>query len=274
MGQSPGAMQLVSHAPPREPDRPNSEADGGESISRGFVPGNLACPRAECVQRMNSRSSTIGRRGPKPGSHHPNPAARKKGSGGARIGAGRKRKEGRRDVGDRLLLNQKTGRCGCGRLMVHGSSQCVQCYRARTQGRRRTCIVCGAEFPPRSRHSKTCGIECGKERVRQVCAARRTSPESVRLQRRRACAMRRARLGKHSHKAGRWRRILARDGDACWLCRQAVDVTATAPYRLSPSVDHVVPVLFGGLDDDSNLRLAHFGCNSRRGAAKFTPETA
>src|SRR3954452_22503913 len=55
MGQSPGAMQLVSHAPPREPDRPNSERGRGGAISGAIVPGNLACPFANCPRFQKFR---------------------------------------------------------------------------------------------------------------------------------------------------------------------------------------------------------------------------
>jgi len=52
------------------------------------------------------------------------------------------------------------------------------------------------------------------------------------------------------------RRILSRDRGICWLCGgEGAD-----------SVDHIVPRVMGGTHVDSNLRAAHFGCNSRRGA--------
>jgi len=52
------------------------------------------------------------------------------------------------------------------------------------------------------------------------------------------------------------RRILERDHYVCQICgRPGAD-----------SVDHIVPRAFGGTHGDSNLRAAHFTCNSRRGA--------
>jgi 5-methylcytosine-specific restriction endonuclease McrA len=72
-----------------------------------------------------------------------------------------------------------------------------------------------------------------------------------------------------------WRLLLAEDGPACWLCGEDVD---PADKRLSgrswtvgvrhPSVDHVVPLARGGHHVRSNVRLAHMGCNSARGAGR------
>jgi 5-methylcytosine-specific restriction endonuclease McrA len=35
---------------------------------------------------------------------------------------------------------------------------------------------------------------------------------------------------------------------------------------MSPTLDHVVPLVAGGLHDPANVRLAHLTCNSRKGA--------
>lgn len=57
-----------------------------------------------------------------------------------------------------------------------------------------------------------------------------------------------------------------RDGWRCHLCRKRVRRHFVAPDPRSPTFDHLVPVSAGGDDSPGNLRLAHFGCNSRRGA--------
>jgi len=50
------------------------------------------------------------------------------------------------------------------------------------------------------------------------------------------------------------RRILERDLYLCWLCG--------GPG--ADSVDHVIPRVQGGTNEDANLRAAHLGCNSGR----------
>lgn len=62
---------------------------------------------------------------------------------------------------------------------------------------------------------------------------------------------------------GGWRAARARAlafatyGDRCWLCGE---------YGAN-SVDHVIPLAWGGTDDVTNLRPAHLTCNQRRGNA-------
>jgi 5-methylcytosine-specific restriction endonuclease McrA len=56
-----------------------------------------------------------------------------------------------------------------------------------------------------------------------------------------------------------------RDGWRCHLCRRRVSRTMRSPHPRSASFDHLIPVSHGGTDAPENLRLAHRGCNSRRG---------
>lgn len=47
-------------------------------------------------------------------------------------------------------------------------------------------------------------------------------------------------------------------GGKCWLCGK----------RNADTIDHVVPVAWGGSDHPSNLKPAHRSCNSSKGASK------
>lgn len=183
---------------------------------------------------------------------------------GCRRKPGRKPIEGPRDSGGRLRKTAPKDACACGAPKAVGTVQCRSCHLLAVARKPRKCIMCGADFV-RHYSSKTCGVECGKARVRQVNAAKRTSPDSVRIRRRRSNALRRQRAGGH-HQSGRWRRICERDGYECHICNQPIDAELRAPDRMSPSVDHVVPLAHGGADTDDNLKPAHYGCNSRRGA--------
>lgn len=62
-------------------------------------------------------------------------------------------------------------------------------------------------------------------------------------------------------------RLLARDGDACWLCGEKLDRREPDPDRNPRAItfDHVVPRSGGGMSDLQNLRLAHRACNMARG---------
>lgn len=61
--------------------------------------------------------------------------------------------------------------------------------------------------------------------------------------------------------------IYERDGWICGLCADEVNrelIGTMSHWR--PSLDHIVPRSHGGTDEPENLRLAHWWCNSIRGA--------
>ncbi len=60
--------------------------------------------------------------------------------------------------------------------------------------------------------------------------------------------------------------IADRDGWSCHLCGELIDPTQTVPGDWAPTIDHIVPVSAGGEHTLSNVRLAHFWCNSIRSA--------
>lgn len=130
----------------------------------------------------------------------------------------------------------------------------------------RTCIVCGQSFHPKRKTSKLCSnpaCNASWQRLRHdqeaVVAARRARRILARK-------IRAARGGRNNF--NRWGQICARDGWICWICGQPIDPDQRFPHPLSGSCDHVVPLLLGGSDEDSNLRAAHFQCNSRRQAGQ------
>jgi 5-methylcytosine-specific restriction endonuclease McrA len=61
--------------------------------------------------------------------------------------------------------------------------------------------------------------------------------------------------------------IYERDGFACQICLDPVDVTLHYLDRMAPTLDHIIPQSHMLIPDhsESNLRLAHRCCNSRRG---------
>jgi len=57
-----------------------------------------------------------------------------------------------------------------------------------------------------------------------------------------------------------------RDGWRCHLCGKRVDPSIANPDPRAPTIDHLIPVADGGLDELSNVALAHRSCNCARGA--------
>lgn len=62
------------------------------------------------------------------------------------------------------------------------------------------------------------------------------------------------------------RSLYERDGGVCWLCQKPVPPNFDSMDTTSPTRDHVIPLVRGGHHTWVNVRLAHRGCNSRRGA--------
>ena len=52
--------------------------------------------------------------------------------------------------------------------------------------------------------------------------------------------------------------LLKRDGWRCWLCGEFMG-------EGDVSIDHLLPRSLGGTHEQANLKLAHVGCNNRRG---------
>lgn len=55
-------------------------------------------------------------------------------------------------------------------------------------------------------------------------------------------------------------------GLECSICHELIDATLRAPDPRSFTIDHVLPRKYGGSNNLENLRPAHLGCNSKRGA--------
>lgn len=57
-----------------------------------------------------------------------------------------------------------------------------------------------------------------------------------------------------------------RDGNICWLCKTIIIFWPGRHNILGcVTIDHLVPVSCGGGNEDWNMRLAHYACNSARG---------
>ena len=82
------------------------------------------------------------------------------------------------------------------------------------------------------------------------------------------------RIGRHSKTAAkRWRKIEAiavRDGWDCHLCGGPLPRVWVGTLS-DTTLDHVIPASLGGGNAMANLKLAHQGCNTRRGNALFGP---
>jgi len=60
--------------------------------------------------------------------------------------------------------------------------------------------------------------------------------------------------------------VLSPEFLVCGICYGEIDKTIPWPHPMSKSVDLIVPWKKGGRPEPGNVRPAHLGCNSRRGA--------
>lgn len=141
------------------------------------------------------------------------------------------------------------------------------------------CVVCGAETGKAPGWRKFCGANCsrlwrthkGKVPMSVACVAcgkdidLRSEANGGRRRRAETKLCRRCRIDKRKHGMS-VEQLAVRDGCECGICGEPVDMTLRAPEVMRPSVDHVKARARGGTNDPSNLQLAHFWCNARKGA--------
>jgi len=105
----------------------------------------------------------------------------------------------------------------------------------------KNCEYCGKEYPTRISKSIACchGHTRRLNKIRRK--ARMRSTEQV-----------------HYSRFG----IFQRDNFICYICGRPLNMDAVAPQWDSPSIDHVVALSNGGNDTPSNVKAAHFLCNT------------
>ena len=59
--------------------------------------------------------------------------------------------------------------------------------------------------------------------------------------------------------------VFERDHWICQLCGEPVDRNLQWPDPQSPSLDHILPIVKGGLHKYANTQCAHLQCNLRKG---------
>lgn len=79
-------------------------------------------------------------------------------------------------------------------------------------------------------------------------------------------AMRRARWRELTREPIDPRDIFRRDKWMCHICSKPVNRSAKCPHPRAATIDHVVPIALGGAHVKSNVKCAHFICNSKKGA--------
>lgn len=133
----------------------------------------------------------------------------------------------------------------------------------------RTCKYCGNKFTPKygSKKRTYCSDECSVKGNKK--AYRQSEAHKVRKKRHnqtRRAVLRGAEVGRYVI-----RDIYSRDGWRCQLCGGKVCPEHKYPHPKSATIDHRVPLSWGGSDTEDNVQLAHFICNSLKGGNNIMP---
>jgi hypothetical protein len=134
----------------------------------------------------------------------------------------------------------------CGAIFAQGEGSGRQFCSSKCSGLYRTY---GENIPPANFSCIMCGEHF--ERDRWKCL-------HVRSDKKLCDRCRKSKQKRHKSSVGY---LALRDGLDCGICGEAVDMSLKHPDRMSPSVDHIVPVACGGDNDESNLQLSHLVCN-------------
>jgi hypothetical protein len=109
------------------------------------------------------------------------------------------------------------------------------------------CSICQGPLPPRSPFGR---LYC------EACALRRRRDRAKNQEHSRRAAL----TGSGSERINSLE-IYERDGWKCGLCHRKVNPKLTWPHRMSPSLDHIIPLAKGGHHVRTNVHLAHLTCN-------------
>ncbi|MFD3741593.1 HNH endonuclease [Streptomyces sp. NPDC058629] len=130
------------------------------------------------------------------------------------------------------------------------------------------CEACGRGYPKYRKQQRWCSLECGNRH--KAKAGPRLAPEVARERRRlswqQKCRRRRAAKRGGASETYTLVQIAERDRARCGLCGGRVAMKQRVPHPKAPTIDHVIPVSEGGDDTRANVQLAHFQCNSAKGA--------
>lgn len=150
--------------------------------------------------------------------------------------------------------NEKSAELKVKRDLLNAEKTARKIYE-KEKAKHQICEYCGKEFSGRKR--KYCS---------DICMKKQSSATKSHI--------RRLRIQNKPHDNIPLRKLEERDKCICWLCGGKTNRTDRIIHDCwyeagptHPSIDHVIPLAKGGTHTWNNVRLAHWKCNSLRGAS-------
>ena len=120
------------------------------------------------------------------------------------------------------------------------------------------CLTCGKPYRPMHGNTQRyCSIHCRRYPLARLYESKTDRNAAHR-------ARRQLRISNAAYERFTRREIFERDGWLCQLCGDPVERGPGATRNLSPSLDHVVPLVRGGGHTRANVQCAHWICNSKK----------
>jgi len=115
----------------------------------------------------------------------------------------------------------------------------------------------------RDRKCRDCGADLGRLSLLILCESCRV----VSFKAARHATKQQRRAVKHGVDADRFDpvEVFDRDGWRCGICQRPIDRRLSYPHPMSVSLDHVVPISWGGRHTRANTTSAHLRCNVAKG---------
>jgi len=111
------------------------------------------------------------------------------------------------------------------------------------------CIICNKIFITYNKRIKCCSESCSKRNERIY---RNINTRIYRAKRR-------------NYKAIDIRIVFKESTGRCQICNRKLNLKTKYPHPRSCSIDHIVPISCGGVDEYYNIQLACFKCNYEKG---------
>ncbi len=162
--------------------------------------------------------------------------------------------------GATFTSNNQAKACSDACRVKYAKSKWAQYGLAKKDFSERACKTCGARFTPAygDKRKTFCSLTCSRKWAKQSENARASHREQNRKRKARQ-------IGAYIAPVF-FSEVCERDKWRCGICGKPVNPKLRYPNPMSKSLDHILPLAKGGTHEPANAQLAHWICNTEKGA--------